>query len=36
MPEPPSEEQACLAADLLLEGKLGAGKYTNGHARIIR
>jgi hypothetical protein len=36
MPEPPSEEQARLAADLLLEGKLGAGKHTNGHARVIR
>jgi hypothetical protein len=35
VPEPPSEEHACLASDFLLESKLGAGKHTNGHARVI-
>jgi hypothetical protein len=35
VPEPPSEEHARLASDLLLESKLGAGKHTNGHATVI-
>jgi hypothetical protein len=35
VPEPPSEEHARLASDLLLESKLGAGKHTNGQVRVI-
>jgi len=34
VPKPPSEEHTSLASDLLLEGKLGAGKHTNGNVRV--
>jgi hypothetical protein len=34
MSEPPGKDQASLASDILLEGKLGAGKQTNGRIRV--
>ena len=33
--KPPGEDQASLASDLFLEGKLGAGKQTNGRITFI-
>jgi hypothetical protein len=35
VPESPSKEHAAFASNLLLEGKLGAGKHANGHARVV-
>jgi hypothetical protein len=33
--KPPGDDPASLASDFLIEGKLGAGKQTNGRIRFI-
>ena len=35
MSEPPGEDPASLASDFFIEGKLGAGKQTNGRVKVI-
>jgi hypothetical protein len=35
VPEPPGENHASFASRFLLEGKLGAGKQTNGHVTFV-